>query len=95
MCDIEVAAALRRALLQGRLTTRRATNAISDYLDLPLERHGHQAHLPRILQLRSNFSAFDACYVALAEQLDGDLLTLDGGLAAAVRRHVSIKLALS
>jgi predicted nucleic acid-binding protein len=43
--------------------------ALQHYLLLPLTRHGHQALLPRVLELRANFSAYDACYVALAERL--------------------------
>jgi predicted nucleic acid-binding protein len=33
--------------------------------------------------LRSNFTAYDACYVALAESLDADMLTADERLASA------------
>ena len=43
--------------------------ALDQYLLMPLTRHGHQALLSRVLGLRSNFSAYDACYVALAERL--------------------------
>jgi predicted nucleic acid-binding protein len=68
--------------------------AVDDYLDLPLARHGHQRLLARALQLRSNFSAYDAMYVALAEQLKADLLTADDGLARAVRSHLAIPLSL-
>ena len=95
LCDVEVAAALRRSLLTGRLTATRAEDALEDYLDLPLIRHGHQALLGRMLKLRSNFSAYDAAYVALAEQLKGELLTADGGLARSVRRHLPLPLATS
>lgn len=92
ICDVEVAAALRRALLTRRLTATRATDALEDYLDLPLVRHGHQALLGRVLQLRSNFSAYDATSVALAEQLKGELLTADDGLAKAVRSRLALRL---
>jgi predicted nucleic acid-binding protein len=95
LCDVEVAAALRRSLLTQRLTAMRAADALEDYLDLPLVRHGHQTLLSRVLQLRSNFSAYDAAYVALAEQLKGDLLTADVGLAKAVRSQLSLRLALA
>jgi len=92
LCDVEVAAALRRSLLSRRLTAIRAADALTDYLDLPLIRHGHQALLGRVLQLRSNFSAYDAAYVALAEQLKGELLTADDGLARAVRSQLPLRL---
>ena len=93
LCDVEVAAALRRGLLTRRLTATRAADALEDYLDLPLVRHGHQALLGRVLQLRSNFSAYHAAYVALAEQLKGELLTADDGLAKAVRSQLTLGLA--
>jgi predicted nucleic acid-binding protein len=73
----------------------RAADALEDYLDLPLFRHGHQALLARVLQLRSNFSAYDAAYVALAEQLKGELLTADDGLARAIRTQLPLRLALA
>ena len=91
LCDVEVAAALRRALLARRLGVRRADEALSDYRDLPLARHGHVALLPAIVAMRDNFSAYDACYVALAERLEGALLTGDTGLARAARARSSIE----
>lgn len=90
LCDVEVAAGLRRALATGALSYRRADEAILDYADLPLTRHGHAALLPRILGLRENFSAYDACYVALAERMQGALLTGDSRLARAAARLVGI-----
>lgn len=90
LCDVEVAAVLRRTLLARRLTADRAAAALDDYLDLPLSRHGHQALLARILVLRDNFSAYDAAYVALAERLGAVLLTADAPRARAVRTHLGL-----
>lgn len=92
LCDVEVASILRRALLSKKLTVQRAADAVMDLVDLPLTRHGHLALLGRILQLRENFSAYDATYVALAEHIDADLLTSDAALVRAVRTqlHVSV-----
>jgi predicted nucleic acid-binding protein len=87
LCDVEVSAALRRGLLAGLLTEDRAQAALADYTDLPLTRHGHQRLLARILSLRANFSADDATYVALAEQLRAPLLTADAALVRAVQTH--------
>jgi predicted nucleic acid-binding protein len=90
LCDIEVAAGLRRALLLGLVSEGRADLALGQYRQMPLLRHGHQALLPRVIELRSNFSAYDACYVALAERLGAELLTADRSLALAVQTHTSV-----
>jgi predicted nucleic acid-binding protein len=90
LCDIEVTSGLRRALLRGEVSAARAAEALEDYLDLPLTRHGHPPLLPRVLELRANFTAYDACYVALAELLSADLLTADAPLRRAVLSHTQI-----
>ncbi len=77
-------------MLQQTLSGERASEAIQDYLDLPITRHGHQQLLMRLLELRANFSAYDATYLALAERLAGALLTGDERLARAVRDHTEI-----
>jgi predicted nucleic acid-binding protein len=88
LCDIEVASHLRRLLRIGRLDVDRAAELVVLYLALPLTLYSHEALLGRVLELRDNFTAYDASYVALAEQLDTPLLTGDGRLARAVRRHL-------
>ncbi|MFW6193617.1 MAG: type II toxin-antitoxin system VapC family toxin [Gemmatimonadota bacterium] len=90
LCDVELAAVLRRGLLAGRMGDVRAREALTDYLDLPLERHGHPQLVSRALELRENFSAYDAVYVALAEGLGAALLTADRPLARATRRHTGV-----
>jgi predicted nucleic acid-binding protein len=87
---VEVASGLRRGLLLGLLSERRAEEALGAYLDLPITRHGHQGLLIRMLQLRENFSAYDACYVALGERLGAHLLTGDERLARAVTMLLSL-----
>ena len=90
LCDVEIAAVIRRALSSRRLREDRAREMILDYVELPITRHCHVGLMTRILQLRANFSAYDATYVALAEQLDADLLTADDGLARAARSHTRL-----
>lgn len=90
LCDVEVASVLRRALLRGKVSPERAAQALVDYMDLPLTRHGHQKLLGRVLQLRDNFSAYDAVYAALAERLGARFLTGDRALARAVRQRLEL-----
>lgn len=85
LCDIEVCSALRRALLRNLLSAGRASQALTDYLDLPLIRHSHLPLLERILQLGENFTAYDATYVSLAEMLQAPLVTADDSLARTVK----------
>lgn len=44
---------------------------------MALRRYDHISLLPRIWQLRHNMRPYDAAYVALAESLNAELLTLD------------------
>lgn len=45
-----------------------------------------------MLELRDNFSAYDATNVALAELLGGRMLTADGPLARSINTHLEISL---
>ncbi len=90
LCDVEIVSALRRGLMRKVLTERRGREALQDYRDLPLTRHGHTLLLDRILELRPNLSAYDATYVALAERIDAALLTADRALARAVEQLTTV-----
>jgi predicted nucleic acid-binding protein len=92
LCDVEVVSGLRTALTRNELSSDRAAEALHDYKDLPLHQHGHRPLLQRVFELRSNFSAYDATYVALAERLDAEFLTADERLARSVRSHTSVRL---
>lgn len=90
MCDVEIVSGLRRQLFRKVLDEARADMVLIDYNDLPLRKHAHRRLLPRILALRHNFSAYDACYVALAEDMGATLLTTDGRLMTSVRNHTEL-----
>lgn len=94
LCDVEVASSLRRLLLHGILSEERVKEALRDYVDLPLTRHGHQSLMARILSLRTNLSAYDATYIALAERLGASLVTGDESLARATETHLNVPLVL-
>ena len=83
LLDLEVAQVLRRLAREGAVSVRRAEEAIRDLLDLRVTRYPHFLLLPRIWQLRHNLSAYDAAYIALAEELGATLLTRDARLASA------------
>jgi predicted nucleic acid-binding protein len=92
LCDLEVIAAVRRALRDPALglDVGRAVELIDDYLALPLTRHGHEAFVLRIFELRDNITAYDASYAVLAEALGAELLTADRGLAHAAAQHLNV-----
>jgi predicted nucleic acid-binding protein len=83
LLDVEVAHVLRRHARSGALDDRRAAEALSDFLDLPITRYPHELLLPRAWMLRDVVTAYDAMYVALAEGLDAPLVTRDRKLARA------------
>jgi predicted nucleic acid-binding protein len=93
LIDVEIVSAVRRLIASGDAALERGEEAIADLLDLPMARYPHDILLPRIWELRENFSSYDAAYVALAEGLIDEgvpLLTTDGRLARAVRAHSAL-----
>jgi predicted nucleic acid-binding protein len=91
LADLEVAQVLRRYVAKGDVTEERATEALTDLADLAIRRYPHRLLLTRVWELRNNFSAYDAVYVALAEALEASLLTRDRRLAAAAKNHVQVE----
>jgi len=73
----------RRQRANGSLTPKQADNALQDLLDLPLTVYPTAPLLRRGWDLRDNVTAYDSCYVALAEALDCPLATADQRLANA------------
>jgi predicted nucleic acid-binding protein len=92
LLDLEVTQVLRRLASQGAVSAHRADEALRDLLDLRVTRYPHIVLLPRIWQLRHNFSAYDAAYIVLAEKLGAVLLTRDARLASGPGHAASIEL---
>jgi len=89
--DLECASTLRGLVLGRKLPADEAGRALDLLGRMKIQRYGHVALLPRIWQLRDNAWPYDAAYVALAESLNADLVTVNGkfdtipGLACPVR----------
>lgn len=92
LLDLEVAQVLRRLRQQGIVSGTRADEAVRDLMDLRVTRYPHVVLLPRIWELRHNFSAYDAAYIVLSEKLDAPLITRDGRLASASGHGATIEL---
>lgn len=91
LLDTEVLHALRRLVLAGHLTARRASLVRERFGELTIDRHPHAPLSDRVWALRGNLSAYDATYVALAEALDLPLVTCDDRLAHAPGHRARIE----
>ncbi len=74
---------LRRLEMAGKLGRMEASAAARDLLLLELELVPFGPFAERVWELRANVTSYDAWYVAVAEELDLPLATLDRRLAAA------------
>jgi predicted nucleic acid-binding protein len=83
LLDIEVAHVLRRFVSGSRISARRGEEALRDLYALKITRYPHDIFLLRIWQHRQNLSAYDAAYIALAEDLSAPLITRDRRLSLA------------
>ena len=80
---VEATNILRRLELAGKLGRLEAGAAVQDLLMIELELVPFGPFAERVWELRSNITSYDAWYVAVAEELDLPLATLDRPLAAA------------
>ena len=92
--DAEVLSVLRGLHRAAKLSIDRAERAIALTSQLPMERAPLSRYLSRAWELRQNYSAYDALYVAVAESVDAPLVTADarmagGGVARCVIEVVS------
>jgi predicted nucleic acid-binding protein len=92
LIDLEIANVLRRRVSMRLLPASAAEQALETFGALGVVRFAHADLLPRVWQLRGQLTAYDACYVALAEAVDGPLLTLDARLAATRNHRATIEL---
>jgi predicted nucleic acid-binding protein len=88
LLDIEVASALRRFAGTTRIDSHQSDRYLAGLASLPAERYAHTPLLGRVWELRHNFTAYDAAYIALAEATNSVLYTCDAKLSKGHRAEV-------
>lgn len=83
LVDVEVVSVLRRQAAAGLLAADDARRALDVWRRLGLIRYAASPLLERVWELRATVTAYDAMYVALAENLDCVLVTADARLSGA------------
>jgi len=94
LVDAEVASVIRGLSITTKPNVRvsegRALEMLHDYAGLRIVRHRMQPLQARAFEMRHNFTAYDAMYIARAERLDLPLLTDDGKFDGIPGRHAVI-----
>ena len=83
LVDAEVLHTVGRQVQRGVIEAADAARAVRTWQRLGVQRFPTVGMLDRVWELRHNVTAYDATYVALAEELDCPLLTADARLANA------------
>lgn len=88
--NTELLHVLRTEERRHRIDAERSAAAREAIVGLPIARYPTLPLVRRAWELRHNFSAYDAMYVALAEVLATSLVTADARLASATRAHTDV-----
>ena len=95
LIDAEVSSVIRGLAITTQPSVRinedRAMQMLYDYASLRIARHPMQPLQARAFEMRHNFTAYDAMYVALAEHLNLPLLTDDGKFDGTPGHHAGIR----
>jgi predicted nucleic acid-binding protein len=88
LLDVEVVSALRGLTAGQRIDSHRSEQFLTELAALPAQRYAHTPLVGRIWELRHNFTAYDAVYIALAEATSSVLYTCDAKLCKGHRARV-------
>jgi predicted nucleic acid-binding protein len=91
LLDFEVAGALRGHVLGGKLDPVRLDEAVEDFIAFRIERHPMTNLLGPMLDLRDNFTVYDAAYLVLAQALNAPILSADAKLKEARRLGIDVR----
>lgn len=94
LVDAEVSSVIRGLAITTkpnvRISEERALEMLHDYAGLRIVRYPMQPLQARAFEMRHNFTAYDAMYIALAEHLNLPLLTDDGKFDGTPGHHADI-----
>ena len=88
LIDVEVISAIRRLAAGQRIGADCSDRFLAGLAALPEERYSHTPLIGRMWELRHNFTAYDAAYIALAEAMNAVLYTSDAKLCKGHRARV-------
>lgn len=74
---------MRKLVVRGSLSNSAAERCVQRWIRIEVRRFPVVGLSARVWELRHNLSAYDACYVSLAEALECSLLTADARMAMA------------
>ncbi|MFN0168374.1 MAG: type II toxin-antitoxin system VapC family toxin [Bryobacteraceae bacterium] len=90
LLDVEVVSAIRNLVAGQRIDSHRSDQILTGLALLPAQRFPHTPLLKRMWELRHNFTAYDAAYIALAEATNSVLFTSDEKLSRGHRARVAL-----
>ena len=91
LLDFEVAGALRGHVMGGKLDPVQLDEAVEDFIAFRIERHPMTGLLGHMLDLRENFTVYDAAYLVLAQALDAPIVSADAKLREATRLGIDLR----
>jgi predicted nucleic acid-binding protein len=91
LLDFEVASALRGHVMGGKLDPVQLDDAVGAFIAFQIERHPMTGLLGNMLDLRENFTVYDAAYLVLAQALEAPIVSADVKLREATRLGIDVR----